>query len=133
MAVRVFTSKLLRGKFGNVAANALREEFLAYKMTGVVPQKYGRDAPYRDPESANAVKLRHMHLEDVTHVAHRKWVLNTVQFDRVSDTCLVYCRGEKSNDNYLLITVLTNAHVRARKVTFMMELAELAEGFQRIY
>ncbi len=141
MAITVFTHALLRkaeeaqGRLDEL--EALVKEFAAYKRTGKLPITFGRDFPYDWPRSAVDSELQHLHLHDAS--VKRPW-LNLVQYRRTSDTCLVYCQGSRQVDHYLLIALLrftgdpaTGAHARQRKVTYMMELAEIAEKFRRVY
>lgn len=132
MAIKVFTSKLLRKNLSAESVSEICADFKEYKLTGIAPKKFGRDAPYDRPPSAKEAELWHMHLQEANG-SNNRWYLRVIQHDRVSDTCLVYCQGEKSKDNYLLITILTNVHIRQNKTTFMMELAEIAEGFKKLY
>jgi mRNA interferase YafO len=141
MSVRVFVHKLLleaeaeKGRSGEIAT--LRQEFIAYKTSNSPSTLFGRDAPFDRPQTAVSVELKHVHLHDDT--VKVDW-LRVVQRRRVSNSFLVYCPGEKSSDNYLLIALLRNdpntligAHERTRKITFMLELAEIAENFRKIY
>ncbi|MEN9867918.1 MAG: hypothetical protein RL748_3508 [Pseudomonadota bacterium] len=141
MAIKIFTHKALRiaeqerGKIGEL--NQLVSEFAEYKRTGDPGQIFGRDELYHRPAAALAAELKHVHLRDET--SHPGW-LRVVQFRRTSDSCLVYCQGEHSKENFLIMAVLRfdpvskiGAHQRANKTTFMLELAEIAEGFRRIY
>lgn len=141
MAIKVFTHKVLRlaeqerGRLGEL--NQLVREFAQYKNTGQPGQIFGRDEAYERPSAALAASVRHVHLHDET--AKPNW-LRVVQFRRTSDSCLVYCQGEHSKDHYLIMALLRfdpvskiGAHDRAKKITFMLELAEIAEGFRKIY
>lgn len=141
MAITVFVHDLLRkaeesqGRMDEL--DALAKEFAAYKRTGRLPVTFGRDFPYEWPSSAVDAELKHLHLHDAS--VNGSW-LKMVQYRRTSDTCLIYCQGSRQIDHYLLIALLrytgdraTGAHARQRKVTFMMELAEIAEKFRRVY
>lgn len=132
MDIRVFLSKRLQEdcQNGGIDQKILVQEFKKYKKTGVVPQIFGREAPYDRPSSALFAELMHIHIEK-----DGKWKMHVEklrQYDRVSDAALVYCTGWLSKSNYLLIAFLPrNAHQRMRSVTFAAELAEIAEGFRK--
>lgn len=141
MAIKIFTHKLLRmaeeekGRLDEL--DALVREFKEYKQTGSLPKIFGRDALYERPPSIVDAELRHVHLLDET--VKKPW-LRILQYTRTSDSCLVYCQGTHSSDNYLLIALLRynpltkiGVHARTRKTTFLLELAEIAEGFRKVY
>jgi mRNA interferase YafO len=141
MDIRIFTHKALRiaeqerGRLGEL--EQLVREFGEYKRTGQPGQIFGRDEPYDRPSSVLAAEVKHVHLRD--EKSHPNW-LRIVQFRRTSDSCLVYCQGEHSKDNYLIMAVLRynpvsglGAHDRTKKTTFMLELADIAEGFRKIF
>ena len=64
------------------------------------------------------------------HMNFEEFPLRLAQYDRTSDTFLVYCQGRVNPENYLLIEFLENAHARSKKITFIAELAETAEAFR---
>lgn len=141
MAIRVFTHKALRiAEQDRGRSDELKQmvaEFSEYKRTGNPGKLFGRDEPYNRPAAAVTAELMHTHLRDETS---RPGWLRVAQFYRTSDSCIVYCQGEHSKDNFLIIAVLRfdpttkiGAHERAKKITFMLQLAEIADGFRKIY
>ncbi len=128
MAIKIYTSRMIREDHPEERIISLVTEFRNYKEKGILPDTFGRDYPYHRPSAAVNADLRHIHLNPMAN-----WNLRVIQHKRSSDTCLVYCSGWHSGDNYLLIAILSNAHERAQKITFMMELAEIAEGFRKKY
>lgn len=128
MGIRVFTSQMLRDSMPENELSALVVKFRTYKETGIVPELFGRDVPYHRPNAVAQADMHHIHMRE-----NQNWGINLVQFRRISDTALVYCRGFHSRDNYLLICILNNAHERANKVTFMLSLADSAEKFRERY
>ncbi len=109
----------------------LVNNFRAYKASGDTNGIFGRDEPYDRPSSAKFVELMHIHLRSENI---KPWIWNNIrisQFSKTSDSALVYVSGAVSDDTYLLITVFhSNAHKMAEKITFMCELAEIAERFR---
>jgi mRNA interferase YafO len=131
MGITVYTSKLIRSdhyeEYVDIAA--LAKDFLKHKKDANQPLKFGRDELYKRPSDAVFVELRHVH----TNLDGKlKWRMDDKEFKRVSNAAIVYCQGEKNKDNYLLIAYLQkNAHERANKITYMMELAEMAAKFRK--
>lgn len=131
MGIRIFTTKMFReAKYSNTLDLAkLITDFKLYKSTGKLPASLVRDVPYSRPESAKFAELRHIHVN-----FQENWNLKLVQYGRTSNSAIVYCQGRVSKDNYLIIALLENfAHERSKKITFMCDLAELAEGFRKNY
>lgn len=128
MGIRIFTSKKIRGQKEPSELKILMANFRSYKENGVLHKSFGRDAPYDRPHAAIAAELWHLHLN-----AYEDWDVRLLQYSRTSDTCLAYCSGSHDKSAFLLISIFANAHFRANKVTFMMDLAEIAEGFRKMY
>lgn len=125
MGVKVYATKMLQESLPEDQFTTLMQQFKEYKEKGVLPGTFGRDVAYHDPSGAEAAELKHIHLKE-----EGDWSVNLVQFHRTSDIALVYCKGWHSANNYLLICILQDAHRRARKVTFMMDLIDIAEKFR---
>ena len=128
MGVRVFVSRRLKDRLPEVADRQyIVEKFKLYKESKEFDprhREFGRDEGFERPHSAVVAKLMHV------HVNFEGFPLRLAQFDRTSDTFLVYCHGRVNPDNYLLIEFLENAHSRCRKITFISDLAETAEAFR---
>lgn len=126
MAVRVFTTPAFRA-LDPVLRKRLSDEFRVYVESGELPISFGRDEPYDLIPSIRATGLRHIHIRDKTS---KRWHLRTMQFNRKSDTALVYCQGYKNPDHYLLIAFFENAHVVARDLLYIMKLGDIADDFR---
>lgn len=48
MSIRVFKSAVIRQQLSQTELDDLSADFLSYKKDGVLPDTYGRDAPYDD-------------------------------------------------------------------------------------
>lgn len=128
MAIRVFTSALLRASQTEAELRTLVNDFKAYKQHGTLPATFGVDVPYHRPSSVTFAELRHIHMN-----LEHGWPLRIVQQRRTSNVALVYCPGWHSKENFLLIAMLANAHEQANKITFMLELCDHAEKFREKY
>ena len=128
MAIKVFMHERLVKNRTPEQINELKADFLKYKRDAIQPGSFGRDEPYDRPSSAKAADLRHIHLNYGTG-----WPLRIARWQRTSNVALVYCEGWHSKDNFLMITLLDNAHEQARIITLMSELAEVAERFRAKY
>ncbi|MDV2081067.1 type II toxin-antitoxin system YafO family toxin [Marinobacter xestospongiae] len=125
MEVKVFTSSLIRETMPEGELSNLVKEFREYKRTGLAPLTFGRDASYNRPDSVKKADMHHIHLK-----GSEKWSINIVQFRRLSNLHLIYCRGFMNTSAYLLIAVIDRAHERARDLNFMLDMAEIAEKFR---
>jgi len=118
--MRVFKSKIIREQLTENELNELISDFRQYKLTGVVPDTFGRDGLYDHPNSLPILKseeVQHLHLLD----DEKHWSVYVIQFNKTSDEHLVYCQGETNSDCYLLITILApNAHQQARNNSVMV-------------
>lgn len=143
MEVRIFTAPRIRRELEDDRLSVLISEFRKYIKTGDPGQYFGRDYPYDRPDSVRRADLWHMHVhpnfnsgQNVnTATNHLKtWRLNGFQRDKRSDTCLIYCQGQLSSNNYLLLAFLKeNAHTFASRVTALGVLVEEAEKFRKSY
>lgn len=128
MEVKVFTTKILRDTMPESELANLVSEFSAYKKTGIAPITFGRDAEYNRPDAAKKADMHHIHLQ-----GNESWSVHIIQFRRVSNLHLMYCKGFTNPNAYLLMAVLDNAHERARNINFMLDMAEVAETFRARY
>lgn len=126
MEVKIFTSSLMRESFQENELSLLVKQFKEYKSTGVLPSIFGRDVTYDRPDSAKKADLSHIHISE-----RNGWEVKVIQFRRTSDIHLIYCRGFKDINAYLLIAVIENAHEKARNINFMINLSEIAERFRK--
>lgn len=131
MTVKVFLCAEFRKSLDDVRITQLVELFKQYKTSGIPPASWGRDEPYDLVASIKATGLAHIHLKDSTS---KHWHLNTMQFNKKSNTALVYCQGYYDKNKYLLIAFFENAHEIAREnLLYMMKLGDTAEDFRNKY
>lgn len=70
--------------------------------------------------------MQHIHLIEPCN-----WPANILQFNRTSDTHLVYWQGFWDRDCYLLIQILSpDAHNKARNNNVMRKIGEIASKFR---
>ncbi|RPH30468.1 hypothetical protein EHN07_02205 [Buttiauxella warmboldiae] len=114
----------------------LLEDFKLYKATGKLPDYFGRDTAYDRPNDIQDSGLWHIHLS----LGNDKFKVNpksrtatdqkTMQWNRTSDTALVYAKGLLDENSYSLIAVFTpSAHNKAKDYDRMRILAEYARKF----
>lgn len=125
MEVKILTSSIIRDTMPEAELASLVSEFKKYKKTGVAPLLFGRDASYNRPDSVKKADMHHIHLK-----GKENWSLNIIQFRRLSNVHLIYCRGFMNPNAYLLIAIVDRAHERARDINFMLDMAEIAESFR---
>ena len=128
MGIRVFTSKIIREGIKESELQSLVSKFKQYKESGDTQNYFGRDVSFNRPESVKSAGLMHVHTND-----GRPWGVRLLQFDRISDTHIVYCQGYFQQDCYLLITLVKGAHARYRDNLFMLNLADIASDFRDKY
>ena len=129
MSIRIFKSALIRQQLSQQELDDLAADFLSYKKDGVLPDTFGRDAPYDDDRSDPLVKqVAHIHLAD----ADAPFPKFLRQFKRTSDQAhLVYCQGAMDPDSYLLIIIRKpEAHKMARNNNHMHKIGMMAEAFR---
>ena len=131
MSIRIFRSALIRQQLSQQELDDLAADFLSYKSDGVLPDTFGRDAPYDDDRTYPLVKeeqVAHIHLAD----ADTPFPKFLRQFKRTSDQAhLVYCQGAMEPDAYLLIIILKpEAHKMARNNNHMHKIGLMAEAFR---
>ena len=134
MTIRIFKSALIRQQLSQQELDDLVADFLSYKKDGVLPDTFGRDAPYDDDHTYPLVKeeqVAHIHLAD----ADAPFPTFLRQFKRTSDRAhLVYCQGAMEPDTYLLIIILKpEAHKMARNNNHMHKIGMMAEAFRMKY
>lgn len=124
---------------------ALRLDFLAYKSsmhdtTPVVPDHFGRDAPFHSPPSAVSSELYHLHINDIelgmpdSSTDSTSWGSGTDQYYRTSDCFLIYTIGESCRETYILLAIITpRAHRQIRDRNLMDGLVLMAEAAKRHY
>ncbi|WJV64334.1 type II toxin-antitoxin system YafO family toxin [Pectobacteriaceae bacterium C52] len=134
MSIRLFKSTLIRQQLSQQELDDLAADFLSYKKDGVLPETFGRDAPYDDDRTYPLVKeerVAHLHLAG----ADAPFPTFLRQFKRTSDQAhLVYCQGAMDPDAYLLIIILKpEAHKMARNNNLMHNIGVMAETFRMKY
>jgi mRNA interferase YafO len=106
----------------------LAKDFKLYKQ-GYSFSVFGKDGAYIRPDDIQPHELCHVHLMTRKDTNY----LNSYQDSRTSDRALVYARGIKSRNSYLLIAVLEPpAHDKAQDYEFMRFLAAIAAEFRRL-
>ncbi len=128
MGVRVFTSKLLREGMDETELQLIVSKFKSYKENGDSQNYFGRDVSFNRPESVRSAGLMHVHLNE-----GRPWAVRLLQFDRTSDTHIVYCQGYFQTNCFLLITLLQGAHAKYRDNLLMLGLVDIASDFRDRY
>ncbi len=109
------------------------EEFKVYKETGSPGLTFGRDAEMLRPSSAVFAEVSHVHLLDGTP-NYLQGLQIRPQYNRTSDSFLIYCPGFVTVDCYLLIDVLwDDAHAKIENLDLMEEYAKIAERFRKRY
>jgi mRNA interferase YafO len=108
-------------------------DFRAYKTLRNLPDTFGRDERYDHPFTLPIIKaeeVRHIHLSN----AENLWPPQKLQFNKTSDSHLIYCQGSTDSNNYLLMGILApDAHKQARDNNIMFKLGKMAEHFRRRY
>lgn len=114
----------------------LLEDFKLYKATGKLPDYFGRDTAYDRPDDIQDSGLWHIHLtleNDEFKVNPKAGIATdqkTMQWNRTSDTALVYAKGLLDENSYSLIAVFTPpAHDKANNYDRMRILAGYARSF----
>lgn len=128
MEVRIFTSPIMREGIVDSELQLIVSKFKKYKETGNTQDYFGRDVSFNRPEAVRSAGLMHAHLND-----GKSWGVKLLQFDRTSDTHIVYCQGFFNTNCYLLITLLKGAHAKYRDNMLMLSLAEVAASFRDRY
>ena len=110
---------------------ALIDGFKKYKEHGDAQGIFGRDAQYSRPSSAAFAELQHVHTRDSSVKPHVWNNIRTAQFNKVSNSAVVYTYGASNKNCYLLIDFFElDAHQRARDTLYIASLADIAERFR---
>ena len=128
--IRVFKSAVIITALNDKELTQLVDDFKQYKITGMIPIHFGRDAPYDHRNTLPSVrgeKIHHLHLgSDDAPLPVRN-----IQYHRTSDIHLVYCQGAIQENCYLLMAILKpDAHNLALNRNVMFQLAKMAEKFR---
>jgi len=106
----------------------LLNDFITYKSGLAVPNIFGRDELYVDPDSITNIRMAHIHL--ATTQKFKPITSKYYQYERTSDAALVYVRHHFDENAYSLLAIFPHsAHTYARDYPFMEELAKYAEKF----
>ena len=128
--IRIFKSALIEKQLSQKELKSLEDDFRLYKETGELPDTFGRDARYDHPNTLPSIiqeEISHLHLTS----GDKPWSIYKIQFQRTSDTHLIYCPGSINDNCFLLMTILRpNAHKLARSRDVMWKLASMAEMFR---
>jgi mRNA interferase YafO len=131
--VRIFKSRIIRQQFSDEELSGLADDFKHYKSGHGIPDRFGRDELYDHSHTLPIVKaeeVRHIHLADAETV----WSPRKIQYNKTSDSHLVYCQGALDHDCYLLMVFLApEAHRKARDNNWMFKLGAMAEQFRKSY
>lgn len=128
MDIKVFVSLNLRETCEKERLSTLVRDFKKYKIDGIRPAMFGRDAPYEFPVSVAQADMHHIHIKDKTS---RNWHMQKLDFYKTSDTALIYCRGFIHTHNYCLLGFIVEAHERYKSdPMYLISLAEEAERFR---
>ncbi len=127
MAIRVLMTQDFKNNVPAELRRQLIDTFKEYKSTGVLPKDWGRDVAYDLIASIAATGLRHIHIKDKTS---KHWNFRTLQFNKTSNTALVYCQGYFDKDVYLFIAFSANAHEMASNSLYLMALGDIADVFR---
>ena len=132
METRVLVHKRLRETFDPELLAKIRARFLDYKQNGNQPKTFGRDAQYDRPQSVKDSNLWHIHLREANS---KNWDRPRMEiFDMTSDTALIYTRGYKNPNCYLIISIIKNAHsYYGGTEKYLRAMAEIARDFQQYF
>lgn len=129
--MRFFKSRFIIEQLSGDELENLEKDFRAYKSEHRTPETFGRDERYDHPHTLPVIKaeeVRHIHLAD----ADTLWQHARLQYNKTSDSHLVYCRGFHNNNCYLLMAVLSpDAHQQAKDNACMYNLGKMAETFRQ--
>ena len=128
MEVKVFLSSEFKESCPEEKVVALANAFKEYKKTGIRPADFGRDATYDFPSSVKQAGMSHIHLKDSSS---KRWTLRTIDYNKTSNTALIYCQGFFDKNKYLLLGFLERAHETYKEnSSYLPQLAEIAEQFR---
>ncbi|WP_020405156.1 type II toxin-antitoxin system YafO family toxin [Hahella ganghwensis] len=134
MAIEVFLSPNLQlARKANPKITEIRDAFKLYNETGNAGLIFGRYGEMLRPPEAMFEELNHIHiLQGSPSYLRRLQVRN--QYERKSDSFLVFCPGFHSKDNVLMIDILwEDAHKRTEDMWLMDEYIKVAKRFRARY
>lgn len=114
---------------------SLLDDFAAYKSTSQLPHYFGRDTDYSRPDDIIGSGLMHIHLglHEVKLVTPQGKEIDssTKQWDRTSDSALLYAQNLLDENQYSLIALFDPAaHKKAQDYERMRLLASYAKEFR---
>lgn len=132
--IKLFQSRLIVDTIGKAAADDLLSDFRLYKEKGVLPDTFGRDAPYDFTHHRRYLELQHLHIKQ----GKKPFPVRLVQFSRKAGHVLVYCPGFYDKNTYLLISVIKHwNHKKPDEIegtdkdpALMSRLEDIAERFR---
>ncbi len=131
--MRIFKSRMIIQQLTEQELLALVEDFKTYKTLYHVPDTFGRDELYDHPFTLPIIKaeeVRHIHLADYDSL----WPQKKLQYNKTSDSHLIYCQGSMDSNDHLLMAILApEAHKQARNNSIMFKLGKMAEAFRQRY
>lgn len=129
--MQVFINSLISNYLDPIQIEALKTDFINYKVFDITPNYFGKDVGYDHPNTPSVLLQECvMHL----HLNFNEWKPSVQPFKRTSDTHLIYCQGAMDPDAYLLITILDpDAHDQIKKFSIWCEIGEIAEQFRMQY
>ncbi|WP_221797512.1 type II toxin-antitoxin system YafO family toxin [Oceanobacter mangrovi] len=131
MSLKVFAIESFKQSMTKECFDSIIHDFKSYKSTGVRPDQFGRDTSYDFSQSVADAGLRHKHVKDKSSI---NWHLKRLDYDRASNTALIYCEGFFNPNEYLLLGFLRNAHETYNENRFyLLDLAAVAEEFRELY
>ncbi|WP_051221856.1 type II toxin-antitoxin system YafO family toxin [Neptunomonas japonica] len=121
--------------------NVIKEDFFSYIASEKieVPNYFGKDVPYERPPSAVLAELQHIHLQLTPEECRiepplNPWDSSRLQFKRTSNKFLVYTRGEKSRNTYIILAIVfPRAHEKADSIDHMSGLITAANQAKKCF
>ena len=119
----------------------VKKDFLDYMSCdrSCAPSYFGKDVPYDKPKDAVLNDLWHMHLAHTPEDSRIErpivpWNHSQPQIRRTSNKFLVYTRGEKDRDVYIILAIIfPRAHEKSQSIDHMNGLIKLAEQAKAHY
>lgn len=133
--VRIYLSRFLQSMSEDESIKDICAGFKSYKTTQNPGTLFGRDASLDRPSCAKLSGLQHVHiLDEMESFSSKniKVVRLEDQYDRTSDSFLIYCQGINDRRNYLLIDIIWfDAHETTRDYLRVIQYADEAERFYK--
>jgi mRNA interferase YafO len=132
MEVKVFVHRSFLDSCDPELLAVIKKRFTDYKAHGIRHSSFGRDVSYNRPQSVKDSDLWHIHVKDATS---KNWSARWIEVNgMISNTALIYTRGFRNPNYYLLISLLANAHqYYGGTEQYLRSVAAIARGFQEIY